>query len=71
MIICHCNHLTRDELNGAIDQLLAFDPAKHVKPSVVHGQLGCESKCCGCYPELKRMISDRVELKKRNEPALV
>lgn len=61
MIICHCNRLTRDDLAKSIDRLLAFDPTVRPVPSVVHAEAGCRSKCCGCYPELQRMIDHRME----------
>lgn len=59
MIICHCNQLTKAQLDQSISALLAInsgDPKRKIKPQAVHANLGCRSRCCGCYPELKKMI---------------
>lgn len=56
MIICHCNQLTKTQLDQSISALLAINPERKIKPQAVHAKLGCRSRCCGCYPELKKMI---------------
>lgn len=56
MIICHCNQLTKAELELSISSLSAVDPERGIKPQAVHAHLGCRSRCCGCYPQLKKMI---------------
>jgi len=56
MIICHCNQLTKAQLDQSISGLLAINPERKIKPQAVHATLGCRSRCCGCYPELKKMI---------------
>ncbi|PRX38043.1 Bacterioferritin-associated ferredoxin [Meinhardsimonia xiamenensis] len=60
MIICHCNSITDDDINRAIDWMRAADPEAIITPRKIYRALGKAADCGGC-------ISLFVETMRRNE----
>lgn len=52
MIICHCNIISKADIDGVIASLLADDPWIHLTPGAVLHGLNKRGKCCSCFPTL-------------------
>ena len=50
MIVCHCNVLTVEDIQGAVDELLTEMPLRVITPGLVYRRLGTRGRCCGCFP---------------------
>jgi bacterioferritin-associated ferredoxin len=61
MIVCHCNRISRDELEVSIRALLARDPHRVLTPGLVYKQLGKTARCCGCFPLTTKLLVEIVE----------
>lgn len=70
MIVCHCNVLTRNEINEAIEGLIADDAYRLITPGVVYRELGKRGKCCGCFPQVVSLIVQRLEEFQSSDPRI-
>ncbi|MEM1045551.1 MAG: (2Fe-2S)-binding protein [Pseudomonadota bacterium] len=61
MIVCHCNILTRVEIEDTIDALLLTDPSRRLTPGMVYRDLGRRGRCCGCFPVIVALIVAAVD----------
>lgn len=50
MIVCHCNVITKADIELAVRDLLSDDPWYQLTPGAVYHALGKRGKCCGCFP---------------------
>ena len=74
MIVCHCNVITRRQIESMIEQLLAHDPYAVLTPGLIYHQLGKCGKCCGCFPQVTQMLiehGDAIRAKLTGETAHV
>ncbi|MFK7791956.1 MAG: bacterioferritin-associated ferredoxin [Devosiaceae bacterium] len=71
MIVCHCNVLTKEMINEAIESLIDDDPYRLITPGVVYRELGKRGKCCGCFPQVVSLIVARLEEFQTSNPAYV
>jgi len=58
MIVCHCNFITRADIESAVREILAEDPSARLEPQFVYARLQKRGKCCGCFPQAEAVISD-------------
>lgn len=58
MIVCQCNILTRQEIETAVEKLLAEDPWRLIVPSTVYHAMRIRGRCCGCFPDVIEIISE-------------
>jgi bacterioferritin-associated ferredoxin len=58
MIVCHCNFITRADIEGAVREILAEDPSARLEPQFVYARLQRKGKCCGCFPQAESVIAD-------------
>lgn len=56
MIVCQCNLITVQDIEQAIEGLLAGDPWKLIVPVQVYHALGKRGRCCGCFPGVVDII---------------
>ncbi len=69
MIICHCNIISKADIDGVIASLLADDPWIHLTPGAVLHGLNKRGKCCGCFPTLiDVMIATVDEIRNGDSP---
>lgn len=61
MIVCHCNVLTVEDIEHAVDEILAAAPLDVITPSLVYHHLGTRGRCCGCFPAAVEVIGARIE----------
>ncbi len=64
MIVCHCNIVTRTEIEDTIDALLASDPYLRLTPGMVYRDLGRRGRCCGCFPAIVAIIVAAMEARR-------
>jgi len=57
MIVCHCNHITSDQIEQAVGCMLKNDCAADLCPAKVYGEVNCCPKCCNCFPLAEKVIS--------------
>lgn len=50
MIICHCQSITDNDINAAIDWMRASDPETLITPGKIYHALGKAADCGGCMP---------------------
>jgi hypothetical protein len=50
MITCHCNHITRAEIEAVVLEFLADDPWQLIVPNKVYHAMSKRGRCCGCFP---------------------
>jgi bacterioferritin-associated ferredoxin len=62
MIVCSCNIVTRRDIEGVIERILAEDPYAVLTPGLIYHRLGKRGKCGGCFPHLVRIMSEHGEL---------
>jgi len=56
MIICSCNVISEADIEEAIHRLLEADPWRLVVPGAVYHAMKKRGKCCGCFPNLTKII---------------
>ncbi len=61
MIVCHCNVLTVEDIQGAVDELLTEMPLRVITPGLVYRRLGTRGRCCGCFPLAIDVINTHIE----------
>lgn len=61
MIVCHCNVITAQQIEGAVDSLLEKAPHRLITPCLVYQELGKRGRCCGCYRHAVEVIARHVE----------
>lgn len=77
MIVCSCNLITDREIERVIETLLRDDPYAVLTPGLIYHRLGKRGRCCGCFPQVVRIMVERgTEIRERiiagaGEPDLV
>ena len=61
MIVCHCNVISRAEIEVVVDQLLAGDPYAVITPGRVYHRLGKRGRCCNCFPLVVQILVERID----------
>jgi len=56
MIVCSCNLITRRDIEGVIERLLADDPYAVLTPNLIYHRLGRRGRCCGCFPMVTQIL---------------
>ena len=56
MIVCSCNIITRRDIENVIERLLADDPYAVLTPNLIYHRLGRRGRCCGCFPQVSRIL---------------
>jgi hypothetical protein len=73
MIVCSCNIITRRDIERVIERLLADDPVAVLTPNLIYHRLGRRGRCCGCFPNVSRILVGHTMLVRarlaRGEPA--
>ena len=62
MIVCSCNIITRRDIEAVIERLLADDPYAVLTPNLIYHRLGRRGRCCGCFPQVSRILVEHGEL---------
>ena len=62
MIVCSCNIITRRHIEAVIERLLADDPYAVLTPNLIYHRLGRRGRCCGCFPQVSRILVEHGEL---------
>ncbi|MCT8161645.1 bacterioferritin-associated ferredoxin [Pseudoruegeria sp. SHC-113] len=50
MIICHCQNITHEDIDAAIDWMRAADADTVITPGKIYHALGKSADCGGCMP---------------------
>lgn len=50
MIICHCQRISDQDIDAAIDWMRASDPETLITPGKIYHALGKRADCGGCMP---------------------
>lgn len=50
MIICHCQNISCQDIDSAIEWMRASDPMTIITPGKVYRALGKDADCGGCMP---------------------
>ncbi|SLN52469.1 BFD-like [2Fe-2S] binding domain protein [Pseudoruegeria aquimaris] len=50
MIICHCQNITHDDIDAAINWMRAADRETVITPGKIYRALGKSPDCGGCMP---------------------
>ena len=56
MITCSCNIITEREIEQAITGLLDEEEWRLVVPAQVYHTMAKRGKCCGCFPNVSKII---------------
>lgn len=56
MIVCSCNIIRKDEIEGVIIGLLKQNAWRLITPGLVYNAMKKRGKCCGCFPALINVI---------------
>ncbi len=56
MIVCHCNVIARRQIEDAVREILARDAGAPLNPQHIYRELGKRGKCCGCFPQVERVV---------------
>jgi len=56
MLVCHCNEIRLDDVEGAIRSLLIEEPYRLIVPVQVYHRLMQRGRCCGCFPTIVETI---------------
>jgi hypothetical protein len=56
MIVCSCNIITRRDIEGVIERILADDPYAVLTPNLIYHRLGRRGRCCGCFPLVTQVL---------------
>ena len=56
MIVCSCNIITSRDIEAVIERLLADDPYAVLTPGLIYHRLGRRGRCCGCFPQVSRIL---------------
>lgn len=70
MIVCHCNVITRAEIEEVVHGFLEQDAWQLVTVGMVYHAMEKRGKCCGCFPNAIAIIVGAVEnWHRRNDTA--
>lgn len=61
MIVCHCNFITKADLERAVREILREDPSARLDPRFVYAHLEKRGKCCGCFPQAERVVGEMLD----------
>jgi bacterioferritin-associated ferredoxin len=61
VIVCHCNLITKSDIEDTVRALLAEDPSARLEPQFVYARLQKRGKCCGCFPNAERVVSQLLD----------
>nr|WP_223476232.1 (2Fe-2S)-binding protein [Oricola indica] len=61
MIVCSCNVIMKNEIEGVIIDLLKKDAWQLITPGVVYHSMKKRGRCCGCFPNVISIIVDTTE----------
>jgi bacterioferritin-associated ferredoxin len=50
MIVCHCQSISENDINAAIDWMRASDPETLITPGKIYHALGKAADCGSCMP---------------------
>ncbi|WP_230801580.1 (2Fe-2S)-binding protein [Seohaeicola saemankumensis] len=50
MIVCHCQSISENDINAAIDWMRASDPETLITPGKIYHELGKAADCGSCMP---------------------
>ncbi|QHQ34323.1 (2Fe-2S)-binding protein [Algicella marina] len=50
MIVCHCQNISDNDINNAIDWMRASDPETLITPGKLYRALGKSADCGDCMP---------------------
>ena len=56
MIVCSCNIITHRDIEAVIEEILLDDPYAVLTPNLLYHRLGRRGKCCGCFPNVSRIL---------------
>ena len=56
MIVCSCNIITHRDIEVVIEEILLDDPYAVLTPNLLYHRLGRRGKCCGCFPNVSRIL---------------
>ena len=56
MIVCSCNIITHRDIEAVIERILADDPYAVLTPGLIYHRLGRRGRCCGCFPQVSRIL---------------
>jgi hypothetical protein len=62
MIVCSCNIITRRDIETVIERILTDDPYAVLTPNLIYHRLGRRGRCCGCFPQVSRILVDHAIL---------
>lgn len=60
MIVCSCNLITRRDIEGVIEAVLAEDAHAVLTPGLIYHRLNRRGRCCGCFPQVSRILVECV-----------
>ena len=66
MIVCQCNLLSQGEIEAAVEKLLDEDPWQLIVPSKVYHFMRIRGRCCGCFPDVVKIIGEVSERARNN-----
>ncbi|PHP68661.1 (2Fe-2S)-binding protein [Zhengella mangrovi] len=61
MLVCHCNVITRSEIETVVRTFLEDDAWAVITPLRVYHALERQGRCCGCFPNAVAVIVATVE----------
>lgn len=56
MLVCQCNQIRLEEIEGAIRDLLNAEAYQLIVPVQVYHFLNKRGRCCGCFPNVVDII---------------
>ena len=56
MIVCSCNIITNRDIEEVIERILMDDPYAVLTPGLIYHRLGRRGRCCGCFPQVSRIL---------------
>jgi BFD-like [2Fe-2S] binding domain len=56
MLICHCNVITKKEIEDTIVELLDEGAWQLIVPAKVYHRLHKRGRCCSCFPDVVEAI---------------
>lgn len=71
MIVCHCNVISRHEIEQIVDRLRENDPYCVITPGRIYHRLGKRGRCCNCFPLVVQILVERIEGSHGDDPAAV
>lgn len=61
MIVCSCNVILKNEIEGVVVGLLDEDAWRLITPGVVYHAMKKRGRCCGCFPNVISIILEVTE----------